>query len=80
MGGSAAEVRMPLTSLIQNPMDLTCSYRGFLDIAHPYDWSGVGDVLVWGLAIIHFWDTMPVCAQSDGDLPRASVQVWQMWT
>ena len=38
----AAAVVRPLQTLIRNPVDLTSSYRGFLKISHPYDWSGVG--------------------------------------
>ena len=38
----AAVVVGPLHTLILNPVALTSSYRGFLKISHPYDWSGVG--------------------------------------
>lgn len=38
----AAVVARPLQTLIRNPVDLSSSYRGFLKISHPYDWSGVG--------------------------------------
>ena len=38
----AAVVARPLQTLIRNPVDLASSYRGFLKISHPYDWSGVG--------------------------------------
>ena len=41
-----AEVVQPLHTLIRNPVDVTSSYRGFLKIAHPYDWSGVGNFCV----------------------------------
>ena len=40
------EVAQPLHNLISSPIDVTSSYRGFLKIAHPYDWSGVGTFLV----------------------------------
>ena len=36
----------PLQTLIANPVDMTCTYRGFLDIAHLYDWSTVGHFYV----------------------------------
>ena len=42
------EVAQPLHNLIRSPIDVTSSYRGFLKIAHPYDWSGVGNFLVGG--------------------------------
>ena len=32
----------PLHDLIQAARELTSTYRGFLQIQHPYDWSGVG--------------------------------------
>ena len=38
----AAVVARPLQTLIRNPLDVSSSYRGFLKISHPYDWSGVG--------------------------------------
>ena len=42
------EVVQPLHHLIRSPQDVTSSYRGFLKMTHPYDWSGVGNFLVGG--------------------------------
>ena len=36
----------PLHELILNPVDVTSTYRGFLKISQPYDWSGVGSFYV----------------------------------
>ena len=36
------EISQPLHTLILNPVDVPSTYRGFLKISHPYDWSGVG--------------------------------------
>ena len=36
----------PLHSLMQNPADVTSSYRGFLKIESPWDWSEVGSFCV----------------------------------
>ena len=32
----------PLHTLVLHPIDVTSTYRGFLKITQPYDWSGVG--------------------------------------
>ena len=32
----------PLHTLTSNPVDMTSTYRGFLKLSQPYDWSGVG--------------------------------------
>ena len=36
----------PLHTLIQNPVDVTSTYRGFLKVSSPYDWSEVGNFCV----------------------------------
>ena len=36
----------PLHTLMSHPVDMACSYRGFLKISMPYDWSGVGNFYV----------------------------------
>ena len=36
----------PLHTLTQNPVDVTSTYRGFLKISSPYDWSEVGNFYV----------------------------------
>ena len=42
----AAAATVPLHTLILTPVDVASSYRGFLKIALPYDWSGVGEFYV----------------------------------
>ena len=36
----------PLHTLTSNPVGMTSNYRGFLNISHIYDWSGVGNFYV----------------------------------
>ena len=36
----------PLHTLILHPVDVASTYRGFLNISLPYDWSGVGEFYV----------------------------------
>ena len=44
--GSRQEVVAAAATLVQHPIDVTMSYRGFLGLASPYDWSGVNEYLV----------------------------------
>ena len=44
--GSACDVVAAVTTLIQHPIDLSTSYRGFLSLQHSYDWGCVGEYLV----------------------------------
>ena len=41
-----AVLTQPLHSLIASSVDATSTYRGFLQISQPYDWSGVGSFYV----------------------------------
>ena len=43
--GGAAEVTRAAATLVMNPLDVIVSYRGFLGMQFPYDWSGVGEYL-----------------------------------
>ena len=46
MSPEPAALTQPLHTLIQNPVDMTSTFRGFLQISMPYDWSGVGSFYV----------------------------------
>ena len=51
----------PLHALIQNPVDVTSTYRGFLKISSPYDWSEVGNFYV-GMTLAYMSGNACRCA------------------
>ena len=43
--GPVDALTAPVKTLIEHPLQVDMSYKGFLQIAHPFDWAAVGDCL-----------------------------------
>ena len=61
--GSAVVVTGAAATLLQNPLDVTMSYRGFLGTMRPYDWSGVDEYLAGSM--LEFATSSPCMCSCD---------------